>query len=193
MGLAQVFLNWKNLWEKFVTFNMFWVKFEANIWSLVPTVQTNIRSMMYNVHSGKYTIGLGQQGMGFCSDIEDICSLSLTAVHGLIERHGISYKDIGHLQVRLCLTLAIYRSDYVWHRPITGQIMFDSLTDNFLKLFLWGLNGTNLMRFNDNIIWYDQLFTTFYIILIFCEQTVTSNYYNILRWVQRRYWISLKV
>jgi len=49
--------------------------------------------------TGKYTIGLGQQGMGFCSDIEDICSLSLTAVHGLIERHGIKYTDIGHLQV----------------------------------------------------------------------------------------------
>ena len=77
-----------------VTFNLFWVKYEANIQSLI-----------YNVPTGKYTIGLGQQGMGFCSDIEDICSLSLTAVHGLIERHAISYKDIGHLQVRLCLTV----------------------------------------------------------------------------------------
>ena len=37
--------------------------------------------------------------MGFCSDVEDICSLSLTAVHGLMERQNISYSDIGHLQV----------------------------------------------------------------------------------------------
>jgi len=51
------------------------------------------------VSTGKYTIGLGQQGMGFCSDAEDICSLSLTAVHSLMERQEISYKDIGHLQV----------------------------------------------------------------------------------------------
>lgn len=49
--------------------------------------------------TGKYTIGLGQRGMGFCSDVEDICSLSLTAVHGLMERQNISYSDIGHLQV----------------------------------------------------------------------------------------------
>lgn len=51
------------------------------------------------VSKGKYTVGLGQRGMGFCSDAEDICSLSLTAVRGLMERQNISYSDIGHLQV----------------------------------------------------------------------------------------------
>lgn len=51
------------------------------------------------VSAGKYTIGLGQQKMGFCTDREDINSLCLTVVHRLIERHGINYTDIGRLEV----------------------------------------------------------------------------------------------
>ncbi|RZC39088.1 HMG CoA synt C domain containing protein [Asbolus verrucosus] len=51
------------------------------------------------VAAGKYTIGLGQQKMGFCSDREDINSLCLTVVKRLMERHGIAYSEIGHLEV----------------------------------------------------------------------------------------------
>lgn len=51
------------------------------------------------VSSGKYTIGLGQDKMGFCSDNEDVNSLCLTVVQRLMERNGISYTDIGRLEV----------------------------------------------------------------------------------------------
>jgi Hydroxymethylglutaryl-coenzyme A synthase N terminal len=51
------------------------------------------------VSSGKYTIGLGQKSMAFCSDLEDIYSISLTAVSNLMSKFGISYNDIGRLEV----------------------------------------------------------------------------------------------
>lgn len=51
------------------------------------------------VSAGKYTIGLGQLRMGFCTDREDINSLCLTVVNRLMERHAISYLDIGRLEV----------------------------------------------------------------------------------------------
>ena len=51
------------------------------------------------VSKGKYTIGLGQRNMGFCGDREDIHSLSLTAVHKLMERNSINPNDIGRLEV----------------------------------------------------------------------------------------------
>jgi hydroxymethylglutaryl-CoA synthase len=38
------------------------------------------------VSKGKYTIGLGQEGLGFCGDAEDINSLALTVVHSLLEK-----------------------------------------------------------------------------------------------------------
>lgn len=49
--------------------------------------------------AGKYTIGLGQLNMGFCSDREDINSLALTVVRGLMERYGVAYEDVGRLEV----------------------------------------------------------------------------------------------
>jgi hydroxymethylglutaryl-CoA synthase len=49
--------------------------------------------------AGKYTIGLGQEKMGFCSDCEDINSLCLTVVQKLMERNNIAYQDIGYLEV----------------------------------------------------------------------------------------------
>ena len=52
-----------------------------------------------NVGAGKYTIGLGQTHMGFCDDLEDINSLCLTVVQGLIEKNSLSYSDIGRLEV----------------------------------------------------------------------------------------------
>ncbi|XP_074597512.1 hydroxymethylglutaryl-CoA synthase [Brevipalpus obovatus] len=51
------------------------------------------------VSPGKYTIGLGQTRMGFCSDREDIQSLCLTVTHRLFEKTGISPKDVGFLMV----------------------------------------------------------------------------------------------
>lgn len=51
------------------------------------------------VSAGKYTIGLGQTRMGFCGDLEDINSLCLTVVQGLVVKAGLSYSDIGRLEV----------------------------------------------------------------------------------------------
>lgn len=51
------------------------------------------------VSSGKYTIGLGQSRMGFCSDREDINSLCLTVVSKLLERNNIAHAQIGRLEV----------------------------------------------------------------------------------------------
>lgn len=38
------------------------------------------------VSAGKYTLGLGQEGLGFCGDAEDVNSLALTVVHSLLEK-----------------------------------------------------------------------------------------------------------
>lgn len=51
------------------------------------------------VSTGKYTIGLGQSKMGFCSDREDINSICLTALHRLIEKNNLDLHDIGRLEV----------------------------------------------------------------------------------------------
>ncbi|KAJ4429245.1 Hydroxymethylglutaryl-CoA synthase, cytoplasmic [Periplaneta americana] len=51
------------------------------------------------VSAGKYTVGLGQARMGFCTDREDINSLCLTVVTKLMERNKISYSEIGRLEV----------------------------------------------------------------------------------------------
>ncbi|XP_012272077.1 hydroxymethylglutaryl-CoA synthase 1 [Orussus abietinus] len=51
------------------------------------------------VTAGKYTVGLGQAKMGFCSDREDVNSLCLTVVHRLLDGYGINPKDIGRLEV----------------------------------------------------------------------------------------------
>lgn len=55
---------------------------------------------MYDgVSKGKYTIGLGQTGMGFCGDREDTNSLSLTVMKNLLEKNSIDPCDIGRLEV----------------------------------------------------------------------------------------------
>jgi len=51
------------------------------------------------VSAGKYTVGLGQDKMGFCSDREDINSLSLTVVRNLMEKQKLGYDRIGRLEV----------------------------------------------------------------------------------------------
>lgn len=51
------------------------------------------------VSAGKYTIGLGLTNMGFCTDREDINSLALTVVSGLLEKNNVSVQDIGRMEV----------------------------------------------------------------------------------------------
>ncbi|XP_048327044.2 hydroxymethylglutaryl-CoA synthase isoform X2 [Ziziphus jujuba] len=48
---------------------------------------------------GKYTIGLGQDCMAFCTEVEDVISMSLTAVTSLLEKYKIDPKQIGRLEV----------------------------------------------------------------------------------------------
>ena len=47
------------------------------------------------VQPGKYTLGLGQKNMAFTGDQEDVVSMSLTAVHSLLEKYDINPRDIG--------------------------------------------------------------------------------------------------
>ncbi|CAL5218963.1 g717 [Coccomyxa viridis] len=51
------------------------------------------------VQPGKYTLGLGQRNMAFTGDQEDVVSMSLTAVHSLLEKYDIDPCDIGRLEV----------------------------------------------------------------------------------------------
>eukprot|EP00897_Mesotaenium_endlicherianum_P001800 jgi/Mesen1/1648/ME000135S00646 len=51
------------------------------------------------VSAGKYTVGLGQDAMVFCNDLEDVISMSLTAVKQLLEKTGIEASAIGRLEV----------------------------------------------------------------------------------------------
>lgn len=51
------------------------------------------------VSTGKYTVGLGQSHMTFVTDREDVVSLAMTATERLIKSSGVSYGDIGRLEV----------------------------------------------------------------------------------------------
>jgi len=51
------------------------------------------------VSAGKYTVGLGQTRMGFCSDREDVNSLCLSVVNRLMEKTGTAYSQVGRLEV----------------------------------------------------------------------------------------------
>ncbi|XP_054567507.1 hydroxymethylglutaryl-CoA synthase, mitochondrial isoform X2 [Eptesicus fuscus] len=52
-----------------------------------------------NVEAGRYTVGLGQTHMGFCSVKEDINSLCLTVVQQLMERTELPWDSVGRLEV----------------------------------------------------------------------------------------------
>nr|XP_036877218.1 hydroxymethylglutaryl-CoA synthase, mitochondrial [Manis javanica] len=52
-----------------------------------------------NVEAGRYTVGLGQTQMGFCSVREDINSLCLTVVQQLMERTQLPWDSVGRLEV----------------------------------------------------------------------------------------------
>ncbi|KAL1140119.1 hypothetical protein AAG570_000051 [Ranatra chinensis] len=73
----------------------------VGMYLVVPSTyvdQTELESFD-GVSTGKYTVGLGQLKMGFCTDREDINSLCLTALSRLVDSTGISYADIGRLEV----------------------------------------------------------------------------------------------
>ncbi len=46
------------------------------------------------VPSGKYTVGLGQQGVAFVGDREDPVSMGLTVMRRLLERHNVSPLEV---------------------------------------------------------------------------------------------------
>ncbi|KAF2563698.1 hypothetical protein F2Q70_00017151, partial [Brassica cretica] len=48
---------------------------------------------------GKYTIGLGQDCLAFCTELEDVISMSFNAVTSLLEKYKIDPKQIGRLEV----------------------------------------------------------------------------------------------
>ena len=62
------------------------------VWVALLTVNLTISRRVSELETfdgasaGKYTIGLGQKRMGFCSDLEDINSLCMTVVHNLMEK-----------------------------------------------------------------------------------------------------------
>jgi len=51
------------------------------------------------ISKGKYTIGLGQLQMAFCTDLENVHTLALTVVSNLMEKTGTDYNDIGRMTV----------------------------------------------------------------------------------------------
>ena len=48
---------------------------------------------------GKYTVGLGQESLGYFDDREDVASILLTALARLMENYGIEPQQIGRLEV----------------------------------------------------------------------------------------------
>lgn len=48
---------------------------------------------------GKYTIGLGQDRLAFCTDLEDVISMSLTVVQSLLNKYNVKPDQIGRLEV----------------------------------------------------------------------------------------------
>lgn len=52
-----------------------------------------------NVSKGKYTIGLGQNKMGFCVDNEDINSICLTVLNNLLDNYNLKHDQIGRIDV----------------------------------------------------------------------------------------------
>ncbi|KAI2497300.1 hydroxymethylglutaryl-CoA synthase [Fragilaria crotonensis] len=51
------------------------------------------------VSEGRYTIGLGQNGLAVTGDAEDINSLCLTVVHSLLEKYSVDPNQVGRLEV----------------------------------------------------------------------------------------------
>lgn len=59
--------------------------------------QADLETFM-KVSSGKFTIGLGQQRMRFCSELEDVNSLAMTVTRRLLSRCTHHLSKIGRLE-----------------------------------------------------------------------------------------------
>jgi hydroxymethylglutaryl-CoA synthase len=70
---------------------------------LLPSSQTELESR--DGCPGKYTRGLGQTGLAFCDDREDITTVMLTALRQLLSKYEVDPSTIGRLEVRryICL------------------------------------------------------------------------------------------
>ncbi|KAM7258520.1 hypothetical protein ACFE04_014261 [Oxalis oulophora] len=65
-----------------------------------PTcVQQEALEVHDGASKGKYTIGLGQDCMAFCTQVEDVISMSLTVVSSILDKYKVDPKQIGRLEV----------------------------------------------------------------------------------------------
>ncbi|MPC27697.1 7,8-dihydro-8-oxoguanine triphosphatase [Portunus trituberculatus] len=88
--------------------------FPIRVWAQArPPEETAAPVGVDDVKKGKYTIGLGQTKMGFCSDREDINSLCLTVLSRLMERTGV-----GRYAVAIAGDIAVYATGAA--RPTGG-------------------------------------------------------------------------
>ncbi|CAJ1943552.1 unnamed protein product [Sphenostylis stenocarpa] len=62
-------------------------------------IQQEVLEAHDGASKGKYTIGLGQDCMAFCTEVEDVISMSLTVVSSLLEKYKIDPIKIGRLEV----------------------------------------------------------------------------------------------
>lgn len=67
------------------------------------TPRSYVSQSALEVHSGaspgRYTLGLGQEGLAVVGDAEDVNSMALTVTQSLLEKHNIDTKDVGRLEV----------------------------------------------------------------------------------------------
>lgn len=75
-----------------------------------------------SVSCGKYTLGLGQTSLAFTSDREDINSISLSALHQLLDDYSVDLTRVGRLEVGT--ESAIDRSKSV--KSVLMQLFADS-------------------------------------------------------------------
>mmetsp|Transcript_10824 Transcript_10824/g.16500 ORF Transcript_10824/g.16500 Transcript_10824/m.16500 type:complete len:1124 (+) Transcript_10824:47-3418(+) len=69
----------------------------------IYTPRTYISQSKLEEHSGvsqgRYTLGLGQEGMAVTGDAEDVNSMALTVTHALLEKYKIDPNSVGRLEV----------------------------------------------------------------------------------------------
>ena len=62
-------------------------------------VRQTLLEKAHGVSQGKFTSGLGQAGMAFVGDREDINSIALTVVENLLNKYEIPREKVGRLEV----------------------------------------------------------------------------------------------
>nr|POF19383.1 hydroxymethylglutaryl-coa synthase [Quercus suber] len=70
-----------------------------DIYFPLTCIQQEVLEAHDGARKGKYTIRLGQDCMAFCTEVEDVISMSLTVVTSLLEKYGVDPKQIGRLEV----------------------------------------------------------------------------------------------